>query len=154
MALTPKQRRFVGEYLKDLNATAAARRAGFSQRTASEIGYEYLRKPHIRAEVEKRTAEQFTALNITAERILWELSLLAFANVPDYAEVGFRYADKIRALELLGKYRALFTERYELAEPEIDLSKLTDEELEQLERLYEKCGIAPYEKVSVHGGVN
>ena len=39
MALTPKQERFVQEYLVDLNATAAAKRAGYSGKRASELGY-------------------------------------------------------------------------------------------------------------------
>lgn len=46
--LTTKQRRFVEEYATDFNATAAARRAGYSEKTASEIGWENLRKPQIK----------------------------------------------------------------------------------------------------------
>ncbi|WP_149866388.1 terminase small subunit, partial [Tropicimonas marinistellae] len=45
MKLTAKQQRFVEEYLTDLNATQAAIRAGYSQQTASEVGYENLREP-------------------------------------------------------------------------------------------------------------
>ena len=41
--MTPKQQRFVEEYLVDLNATQAAIRAGYSARTASQIGEENLR---------------------------------------------------------------------------------------------------------------
>jgi len=49
MALTPKQERFVGEYLIDLNATQAAIRAGYSPSSAAEIGYENLRsRPRFR----------------------------------------------------------------------------------------------------------
>lgn len=47
MALTTKQRRFVDEYLIDLNATQAAIRAGYSTKRADAIGYENLRKPDI-----------------------------------------------------------------------------------------------------------
>ncbi|HGN6738866.1 TPA: terminase small subunit, partial [Pseudomonas aeruginosa] len=47
MALTAKQRRFVAEYLLDLNATQAAIRAGYSKNRASEIGYQLLQKPDI-----------------------------------------------------------------------------------------------------------
>ena len=43
--LTPKQRRFVNEYLIDLNATQAAIRAGYSKKTAQQIGAENLSKP-------------------------------------------------------------------------------------------------------------
>ncbi|SCU95527.1 Bacteriophage terminase small subunit [Cupriavidus necator] len=51
--LSPKQQRFVEEYLIDLNATQAAIRAGYSQKTARQIGEQLLRKP----EVQKRIAE-------------------------------------------------------------------------------------------------
>jgi phage terminase small subunit len=45
--LTPKQERFVQEYLVDLNATQAAIRAGYSRKTAYSIGEENLKKPDI-----------------------------------------------------------------------------------------------------------
>jgi phage terminase small subunit len=51
VALTAKQERFVQEYLIDLNATQAAIRAGYSAKTASETGYENLRKPQIAARI-------------------------------------------------------------------------------------------------------
>jgi phage terminase small subunit len=59
-ALTMKQRLFVAEYLRDLNATAAAVRAGYSRRTARQMGAENLTKPDIAqaiAEAMERRAE-------------------------------------------------------------------------------------------------
>lgn len=53
MALTDKQRRFVEEYLVDLNATQAAIRAGYSKKTAGQIGDENLRKPEIAKAVQE-----------------------------------------------------------------------------------------------------
>ena len=47
MSLTAKQARFVEEYLIDLNATQAAIRAGYSEKTAAAVGHENLRKPKI-----------------------------------------------------------------------------------------------------------
>ena len=79
--LTPKQRRFVQEYLIDLNATQAAIRAGYSEKTAKSIGQENLTKPAIKAavdEAQKTTAER---LGITAERVLTEYSRLAFLDI-------------------------------------------------------------------------
>jgi phage terminase small subunit len=64
--LTAKQRRFVEEYLVDLNATQAAIRAGYSPRTASAIGCENLRKPQISTAVEKGMAERGTRVQIRA----------------------------------------------------------------------------------------
>lgn len=55
--LTDKQRRFVEEYCVDFNRTQAAIRAGYSERTAKEIGHENLTKPHIRAAVDARLDE-------------------------------------------------------------------------------------------------
>ena len=49
--LTPKQERFVQEYVDCLNATKAAIAAGYSRRTARQIGYENLTKPYIRRAV-------------------------------------------------------------------------------------------------------
>ena len=54
--LTPKQARFVEEYLIDLNATQAAIRAGFSARNASRIASELIDKTHVKAESSKRNA--------------------------------------------------------------------------------------------------
>ena len=51
--LTPRQRRFCEEYLVDLNASAAARRAGYSADTARQIGAENLTKPDIQTEIQR-----------------------------------------------------------------------------------------------------
>ena len=52
--LTPKQARFVAEYLNDLNATQAAIRAGYSKRSACSQAFDLLRKPEIAAAVQAR----------------------------------------------------------------------------------------------------
>lgn len=52
--LTDKERRFVEEYCSNFNATQAALRAGYSERTARQIGYENLTKPYIKAAVNTR----------------------------------------------------------------------------------------------------
>jgi phage terminase small subunit len=49
--LTDKQKRFVAEYLLDLNATQAATRAGYSEKTAVAVGFENPRKPEIAAAI-------------------------------------------------------------------------------------------------------
>ena len=51
--LTPKQKLFVAEYLVDLNATQAAIRAGYSEKRASEIGYQLLRKTTVQAAIQE-----------------------------------------------------------------------------------------------------
>jgi len=57
MKLSPKQKLFVNEYLVDLNASAAALRAGYSPKSAGTIGYENLKKPQIQQALEIRRAE-------------------------------------------------------------------------------------------------
>lgn len=70
MALTEKQRRFVDEYLVDLNATQAASRAGYSQRRASEIGSQLLRKPAVAAALQKAMQERARRTEIDADYVL------------------------------------------------------------------------------------
>ena len=69
--MTKKQKRFVEEYLIDLNATQAAIRAGYSPDTAKEIGCENLTKPNIAAEVARAMAERSKRTGVNAERIIY-----------------------------------------------------------------------------------
>lgn len=85
--LTPKQRRFVDEYLIDLNATQAAIRAGYSPRTANRIGAENLSKLDIQKEIETRQKEREQRTEITQDRVLRELANIGFAKATDYAEI-------------------------------------------------------------------
>lgn len=78
MALTDKQRRFVAEYLVDLNGTQAAIRAGYSAKRADAIGYENLRKPEIAAAVAESMKAREQRTQITQDRVLQELARIAF----------------------------------------------------------------------------
>jgi phage terminase small subunit len=86
--MTPKQCRFVEEYLVDLNATQAAKRAGYSQRTAFAIGRENLHKPSIQAALTAAMDDRARRTEITADRVLRELALIGFANMADYMRAG------------------------------------------------------------------
>lgn len=81
MALTPKQQRFVAEYLGELNATQAAIRAGYSAKTADREGYRLLRKAEIAAAVQAGKSKQIAAADLSAARVLEELRRLAFADL-------------------------------------------------------------------------
>ena len=70
MKLTPKQARFVQEYLIDLNAAQAAIRAGYSAKTARVIGHENLIKPDIAAAIEKAMAERAERTELTADWVV------------------------------------------------------------------------------------
>ena len=80
MALTKKQKIFVDEYLIDLNATQAAIRAGYSPDTAGSIGSENLKKPEIRARIERAMAERSKRTGINQDRIIMELAKIALLN--------------------------------------------------------------------------
>ena len=69
-AMTAKQQRFCDEYLIDMNATQAAVRAGYSQKTARVIGQENLTKPAIREYIEKRMAEKEKALIADQDEVM------------------------------------------------------------------------------------
>ena len=86
--LTEKQKRFVAEYLVDLNATQAAIRAGYSPKTANRIGSQNLSKVDVQTEIEKRRASLRNKLEITQEKVLEELAAIAFANGADFATVN------------------------------------------------------------------
>ena len=76
--MTPKQERFVEEYLVDLNATQAAIRAGYSESTARVIGHENLTKPDIQKAITERRQEMQQRTAITADRVLAEYAKIAF----------------------------------------------------------------------------
>ena len=86
--LSPKQEVFVQEYLKDLNATQAAIRAGYSEKTAYRIGSELLHKTSVREAVEKGRAKRAERTEITADRVVTELAKIAFADPRDLMEWG------------------------------------------------------------------
>ena len=143
--MTNKQKRFCAEYLIDLNATQAAIRAGYSTLTAGAIGAENLKKPQIRACIDKALAEQSKRTGVTADRVVRELAKVAFVNSDDVVDFDsatvksdaskddtaaiasvrvktiptkdgegiereIKLADKLKALELLGKRFGLFTD--------------------------------------------
>lgn len=84
--MTKKQKRFVEEYLIDLNATQAAIRAGYSPETAYSIGSENLKKPEIRACIEKAMAERSKRTGINQDRIIMELAKIGLLNPKDLVD--------------------------------------------------------------------
>jgi len=80
-SLPPRQRRFVQEYLVDLNATQAAIRAGYSAKTADVAGPRLLGNVRIAQAVAEGQAKVGARLEITAERVLKELARLAFLDI-------------------------------------------------------------------------
>lgn len=85
--LTEKQKRFVQEYLVDLNATAAAKRAGYSEKSAARIAVELLNKTQVSHEIQKAMKRRQQRTEITQDRVLQELAAIAFAKGTDYSNV-------------------------------------------------------------------
>jgi len=85
--LTERQKRFVDEYLIDLNATQAAIRAGYSEKTAYRIGAELLQKTSVAEQIEKRKAARIRRTEITQDFVLTELMKIASADGTDFATV-------------------------------------------------------------------
>ena len=84
--LTPKQARFVEEYMIDLNATQAAIRAGYSAKRASEIGYQLLQKTTVQETVTDAQMARSERTRITADQVLEELAIVGFSNIGDYVK--------------------------------------------------------------------
>jgi phage terminase small subunit len=84
--MTRKQRRFVEEYLVDLNATQAAIRAGYSPKTANEQGTQNLAK--LSTEIDAALADRSRQSGVSAERVIHELKRVAFADPRSVFEWG------------------------------------------------------------------
>ncbi|MBX5190139.1 terminase small subunit [Rhizobium sp. NZLR3b] len=87
-ALSEKQKRFVAEYLIDLNATQAAIRAGYSAKTAQQQGSRLLLNVVVQEELSRQQNKVAERLEITKERIVDELAKIGFANMLDYMRAG------------------------------------------------------------------
>lgn len=85
--LTAKQKLFIEEYMIDLNATQAAIRAGYSEKTASRIAIELLNKTHVQEKLQERMAEREKRTEITQDFVLKELFEIAQSNGSDFAKV-------------------------------------------------------------------
>ncbi|PHO20812.1 terminase [Aggregatibacter actinomycetemcomitans] len=163
--LRDKQKRFIQEYLIDLNATQAAIRAGYSQKTAYSIGQENLNKPEIQrgiAEAQNKRSERTQIKQDDVIRMLLENIEIASGKKAvikteirksedgelvgdDIAQFVYESSSVNRSLELLGKHLGMFSEKVEVSgdlhieqRTELNLSGLDINELEQLEKLLEK----------------
>lgn len=156
--MTQKQKRFIEEYLIDLNATQAAIRAGYSPDTSKSIGSENLTKPDIQARIAKAMAERSKRTGVNADRVVIELAKIAFVNavevidpktatvkegassddtaaiqsvkVKTFGEDGLereiKMADKIKALELLGRHLGMWNDKLQVSGIKEEQAKLDD----------------------------
>ena len=128
--MTSRQQRFCEEYLIDMNATQAAIRAGYSEKTAKSIASEYLTKPDIKAFISKRMQEKNDELIAKQDEVLRYLTAVMRGKsqseivVIEGTGMGCSEArrmkknpdekERLKAAELLGKRYGLYTEKVNL----------------------------------------
>lgn len=103
MKLTQKQKVFCEEYIKTGNASDAARKAGYSPKTAPFIGAENLKKPQISAYIKSRLDEQDAALVADANEVLRFYSAVMRGEIRDQFGLDPSLADRIKAADSLAK---------------------------------------------------
>ncbi len=108
--LAPKQQLFVDEYLKDLNATQAAIRAGYSEPNADKIGPALLGNPRVAAAIQARQQARAERTELTQDEVIAGLRSEAAYKGP-----AARHAARVKAWELLGKHQGMFPDRVKLS---------------------------------------
>ena len=126
MKLTEKQKRFIDEYLIDLNATAAAIRAGYSEKTANEIGSQNLVKLSIQKALAERLKERQQRTEITQDFVLTNLKEIVQRSMQHEGADEYDPRAAAKALELLGKHLGMFTDKIKL-EGELTVSGILEE---------------------------
>jgi hypothetical protein len=109
--LTPKQRRFVDEYLVDLNATQAAIRAGYSPRTANEQGARLLANASVAAAARSAQLARSERLQLTQDHVLRGLHREA-----TWMGDGSSHSARVAAWGLIAKHLGMLDRRQEAAE--------------------------------------
>ncbi|WP_426353684.1 terminase small subunit [Exiguobacterium sp. R-39] len=124
--LNARQKRFCDEYLISLNATDAAKKAGYKGNYVGQNADKLLKNTKIQSYLEERLAEKESALIANQDDILKLLTRIVMGEEQGTALVGVGQGaqeveqvpptntEKIRAAEILGKYYKLFTDRQEI----------------------------------------
>lgn len=128
--MTKKQKRFADEYLIDCNATQAAIRAGYSEKTARQIGQENLSKPDIRNYIDEQLAKMHDENIADAEEVMKYLTsvlrgqseseIVVVEGTGDGCSDARRMTkapdekERLKAAELLGKRYGMFTDKVNL----------------------------------------
>ena len=126
MLVKEKQKRFCEEYLVDCNATQAAIRAGYSEKTARAIGQRLLTNVDIKKYIEQQLQKLKNEKIADAQEVLEyltsvmrgeqkeQVALLTGEGVQDLVQKDVSAKDRLKAAELIGKRYGLFTEKLEL----------------------------------------
>lgn len=126
MKLTIKQKKFADEYIIRGNATEAAIAAGYSPKTAHQIGHANLDKPHIKAYIQERLDQIQSEKIASQEEILEYLTSVMRGEeqepvlrgmgegAQEVIDINLQAKDRIKAAELLGKRYSLWTDKVDL----------------------------------------
>lgn len=118
--LTDKQKKFVDQYLIDMNASAAARRAGFSAATANRTASRLLSKADIQAAIAAGRAALAERAKRSVDDVMADIgrvraNAMQMLDDPETgAKVMVSHKDALKALELEGKHLGAFLERHEM----------------------------------------
>ena len=118
--LTAKQARFAEEFMVDMNATAAARRAGYSEKTAHVQGPRLLGNVAVAARIAELQDKTAQRLEVTTDDVI-QMLLESYVD----ARAAKQHGPQVRAAELLGRRLGLFKDRVEVS----DMARLPVEDL-------------------------
>jgi phage terminase small subunit len=104
-----RRSRFVVEYLRDMNGTKAAIRAGYSKSCARQIASRLLSQADMRSDIKSAMAERAKRTEWTADRVLEQLQ-----EDHDGAVIEGQYASAVRADELLGRHLGMFAKEHKV----------------------------------------
>lgn len=110
--LTEKQKRFIDYYIETGNATESAKLAGYSEKTAKQIGNENLTKLDcfIKEKLEAKDSERIASQN----EVLEYLTKVMRGEMKDQFNLDASLQDRTKCAELLGKRYGTFTDKKEL----------------------------------------
>lgn len=124
--MTVKQKKFADEYIISGNATESATKAGYSKKTATETGYENLRKPHIKSYIDERMQKLEDKQIAKQEEVLKYLTSLMRGEKREEVLKGIGMGeqvivpidvsakDRIKAAELIGKRYGMWTDKVDV----------------------------------------
>lgn len=108
MKLTPKQKAFADAYIETGNQTEAARRAGYSERSAQQIASENLLKPVVNDYIQSRMAELESQRVASADEVMRFFSSVMRGEVKDQFGLDASLQDRLNAgKELMKRYAAI-----------------------------------------------
>ncbi|HBH0878269.1 TPA: terminase small subunit [Clostridioides difficile] len=138
--LTEKQKRFCDYYIETGNATEAAIKAGYSEKTAKVIGAENLTKPYLKSYIDEKLKEFESNRIADAKEVMEYLTkivrneakeevVVVSENGVERVKKDVSIRDRNKAAELLGKRYRLFTDKVEV-EGAIPIVITGDDEIE------------------------